>query len=237
MKLLSKLLDFLIPPACSICNQAVDETATLCPDCFGEIKFITPPYCKICGRPFEFDIMGECVCAECLKKRPLFLQARSAVQYNDMSKKILLPFKHADRLDLVPLMVKLMRRAADELMPDADVIIPVPLHWSRRLKRQYNQSALLVGKLAKLYHKTFSPCVLKRTRATPSQGHLSPDERKRNVTGAFVVAKPELVAGKRVLLVDDVLTTGATANECTKVLLKAGATQVCLLTFASTIRK
>ena len=235
--LFAKLLDILLPPVCGVCDQPVSKNATLCPDCFNKLKFITKPHCHICGRPFDFDIMGECICTQCLAKRPKFLKARAAVQYDDGAKKILLPFKHGDRLDLAPLMLKLMRPAADELMPETDIIIPVPLHRWRLFKRKYNQAAILANRLAKAYHKTCLPCGLKRTRATSSQGHLSPSERKQNVTNAFAVTKPSAVAGKRILLVDDVLTTGATANECTKVLLKAGATQVCLLTFASTVRK
>jgi len=235
--LLEKLLDFLIPPRCGCCGEPVTKAHTLCASCFAKLRFITSPYCQICGRPFEFDIMGECVCAKCLEKRPVFLKARAAVQYDDISKEILLPFKHADREDLVPLMVKLMKHSADELISETDIIVPVPLHRWRLLKRKYNQAALLAAQLSKLYHKPCLPQALKRTRATASQGHLGPTQRKQNVTGAFAVTKPNLIKGKRILLVDDVLTTGATANECAKVLLKAGATQVCLLTFASATRK
>ena len=235
--LFARLLDFLLPPICGICHCPVSENTTLCPDCFSKINFISKPYCPICGRPLPFDIMGECICAKCLTKRPLFLKARAAVRYDEISKKILLPFKHGDRLDLAPLIIKLMRRAADELMPEADIVIPVPLHRWRILKRKYNQSAILANRLAKMYQKPYAPCVLKRVRATPSQGHLSAIERKKNVTKAFKVTKPDKIKGKRILLVDDVLTTGATANECTKVLLRAGAKQVCLLTFAATHKK
>ena len=235
--LLTKLLDILLPPVCGACNCPVSKPATLCAECFSKIHFITEPRCQICGRPFEFDIKGECICAKCLMKRPLFLKARAAVQYDEISKNIILPFKHANRLDLLPLIVKLMRPAADTLMPETDVIIPVPLHWFRFLKRKYNQSNELAYRLAKIYHKTYLPSTLKRKRATPSQGHLTPAERKRNVTNAFKITKPNQVKGKRILLIDDVLTTGATANECTKILLNAGATQVCLLTFACTTKK
>jgi len=234
---LTKLLDILLPPACSICGASVTENATLCPNCFAQLNFITKPQCRICGRPFEFDIKGDCVCAKCLAEPPLFAKARAAVCYDDTSKKIILPFKHADRLDLLPLMVKLMHTAAEELMSESDLIIPVPLHRWRLLKRKYNQSALLAQRLAKQYHKIYMPTGLKRIRATNSQGHLAPKERKTNVRKAFKVTKPSAIKGNRILLIDDVLTTGATANECTRVLLKAGAKQVCLLTFAVTVHK
>jgi len=237
VSLFSKLLDILLPPVCGICNCPVSKTATLCPECFSKLNFITRPYCKICGRPFEFDIMGDRTCTRCLMKRPLFLKARAAVVYDDTSKKLLLPFKHADRLDLIPLLVKLMRPAANDLMPETDIVLAVPLHWLRMLKRKYNQSDELAYRLAKIYHKTYLPNILKRHRSTPSQGHLTALERSRNVRGAFKVTHSEKIKGKRILLIDDVLTTGATTNECTKVLLKAGAKQVCVLTFAATMKK
>ncbi len=232
--LFNKLLNILLPPICGICSKPVSETATLCADCFAQLNFITKPHCPVCGRPLAFNIMGECICAKCLLKRPIFLKARACVLYDEASKKILLPFKHGDRLDLAPLMVKLMKHAADELMPETDLIIAVPLHRWRLFKRKYNQSAILAYQLAKLYHKSYAACELKRIRSTPSQGHLSALERKKNVMNAFKVTRPKKIKGKRILLVDDVLTTGATANECAKALLKAGATQVCLLTFAAT---
>ena len=234
--LLAKVVDILIPPICGICQCPVSKNATLCPECFSKLNFITKPYCHICGRPFEFDIMGERVCAKCLMKRPLFLKARSAVQYDEASKKLLLPFKHADRLDLVPLLVKLMRPTANDLMPETDIILAVPLHWLRLLKRKYNQSDELAYRLAKIYHKTYVPNVLKRQRATPSQGHLTAQERNRNVRGAFKVTHPNKIKGKRILLIDDVLTTGSTVNECTKVLLKAGAKSVDVLTIARVVK-
>ncbi len=234
-KVFVKILDFLIPPVCGICDEPVMETATLCAKCFAALTFIREPRCTVCGRPFEYDILGERTCSKCLMKRPIYAKARSALAYDDASKKLILPFKNGDRLDLAPLLVKLMSNAAPNLLTEADVLVPIPLHRLRLLKRKYNQSAVLAMKLAKKFEKKCLPSALVRVRATPSQGHLSPAERKKNVRGAFKVRAPEKIKGKKILLIDDVLTTGATANECAKVLLKVGAKEVSLLTLASTV--
>ena len=233
--LFHKFLDVLIPPVCTLCNEPVSENATLCPECFSKLRFITKPHCKICGRPFEFSVSEETICAECLVSQPLFTKARSVVIYDDMARKLVLAFKNGDKLYIAPLLTKLMAQVASEFIEEVDVVMPIPLHRWRLLKRKYNQSAILARKLARHFHKTYNPDVLKRVRSTPNQGHLSARERKKNVANAFRVRKGETVKGKTVLLVDDVLTTGATTNECSRMLLKAGVKQVYVLTFASTV--
>ena len=230
-----KLLDVLVPPRCPMCGVLVSEVSTLCPDCFSKLHFISNPRCQICGRPFEFALTNDCLCPQCLNHPPSFQKARAAVVYNHDSKKIILPFKHNDRIDLGPLISKLMFVAAEELISDVDIICPVPLHQFRLIKRKYNQSALLACQLARRYQKNYCPDLLKRTRSTSSQGHLKAQDRKQNVAHAFAVKRPNLIPNKKILLVDDVLTTGATANECSKVLLAAGATSISLVTFAATL--
>ena len=232
---LNKLLDLLLPPVCPICKEPVLDKGTLCPKCFKSLQFITEPCCKVCGHPFPFTILGEHTCARCLATPPTFNKARSVVIYDENSKKIILPFKHADRLDLIPLIAKMMSQQGRELIETADLIVPVPLHRLRLLKRKYNQSALLAQHVAKQFNKSYVPDGLKRIRRTPKQGKLSPEQRKKNVANAFQINKHLDFTGKNVLLIDDVLTTGATANECAKILLKSGATQVCVLTFATTV--
>ena len=232
--LLLKLLDILIPPVCALCNERVSESATLCPKCFAELNFITKPYCKVCGRPFGCEVFGDMLCGHCLEKLPRFKKARSVLVYDGAAKKLILAFKHGDRLDLGPLLVKVMLRGAEELMPEVDIVMPVPLHRLRLLKRKYNQSAILAKHLAKHFHKSYNLDILKRVRSSRNQGHLTASERRKNVMNAFCVKPSNILQDKTILLVDDVLTTGATANECAKVLLKAGAKQVFLLTFAST---
>jgi len=229
-KLLNLILDFLIPPVCPICFERVDVVHTLCPKCFSELKFITRPCCEICGYPFEFDLDGEHLCGRCLKEPPLYHKARSLFVYNDASKKLILPFKHGDRIELALLFVKLIRQNYADIIKENDVVVPVPLHIRRLIKRKYNQSALIAKPLAQKFNKRYLPTTLKRLRATSSQGHLSAAERKKNVANAFGVVHPEEIKGKNVLLIDDVMTTGATVNECTKALLKAGAKQVDIIT-------
>ena len=224
------LTDFILPPVCPMCNHPVDEPHMLCADCFKQLNFITKPYCQKCGRPFEFDIKGDMICGSCLKKMPIYNQARSVFVYDEGSKKLILPFKHADRTDLTHILSQFLLKEYHRLISEADVIIPVPLHITRLFLRRYNQSALLANRLAHITHRRYLPNVLKRIRATSSQGHLSAEQRQKNIHNAFHVAKPELIKGQKILLVDDVMTTGATVSECTKILLKAGAERVDVLT-------
>ena len=232
--MLKKLLDLILPPLCPLCKKPVVNEHSLCADCFKKLEFIGEPCCHICGRPFSFDVLGDRTCAQCLATPPLFTQAKSVAIYDDISKKLILAFKHGASLDLLPLLSKLMLLRGQSLVEQADLIIPVPLHRFRLLKRKYNQSALLAKHIAKHSQKTCAPDGLKRIRSTPTQGKLSPTERKKNVANAFRINPRLAVKDKTVLLIDDVLTTGATANECSRILIEAGAKQVLLLTFAST---
>ncbi len=236
-RLIKKILNVLLPPVCPVCGKSVCEYVTLCPKCFADLHFITQPCCHICGRPFPFDILGESICANCLASPPLFQKARAVVVYDESSRKIILPFKHGDRLDFVPLMVKMMSNCGEEIIKSADYIVPIPLHRLRLLKRKYNQAALLAHALAKHCHKPYLPDGLKRIRSTPKQGKLSPAERKQNVAKAFRINTHYDFKNKSILLIDDVLTTGSTANECSRILLKAGAKEVNILTFATTVPK
>ena len=176
------------------------------------------------------------VCGSCLKERPYFHQTESILKYNDISRKLILAFKHGDHIELTDLFIKWINGCCSEIIDKNDVLVPVPLHWSRLLKRKYNQSALLAQKLAKKHHKFYEPLILKRIKATPSQGHLSPKERQKNVRGAFKVENLNKIKDKSILLIDDVFTTGATVNECSKILLKAGAKSVDVITIARVVK-
>lgn len=235
-RILRPLLDLLLPPLCPSCRAMVAEPGSLCPDCWKGMDFLARPFCQRCGLPFSFDAGdGEAlVCAACLDDPPPWREARSVLRYNDASKGLILAFKHADRTDLAPALARWMSRAGAELMERSDLIVPVPLHWLRLFQRRFNQSALLAQALGKIARKPVAPDLLARTRRTASQGHLKRSERFGNVKGAFAVRKGQLSAiqGKTVLLIDDVLTSGATAKECAKTLLKAGAKEVDMLTVA-----
>ncbi len=217
-------VDSLLPPQCLGCGIIVDAPGSLCADCFQQVTFITPPVCDCCGVPFEGAIVEDLICGSCLSHRPAFSHTRAAFIYNEHSKGLVLKLKHGDRTDIAAHLSRWLARAAGDLLPRCDVIIPVPLHRWRFFMRTYNQAALLAKVVGKLSGKPVAANGLLRVLATPSQGGLDRASRRRNVARAFAVNTD--VRGKRVLLVDDVLTTGATADACAKVLLAAGAVDV-----------
>ncbi len=233
------ILNLLFPPLCIACRVQVSDAGSLCPDCWRTLHFLDGPACIQCGLPFEIDPGGETLCAACLAYPPAFDKARAIMRYDEASRKPILALKHADRLDLVPSFGRWLERSGHELLAGADLIVPVPLHRARLWKRRYNQSAELARALSRLGGLPVDPFVLCRTRSTPSQGEMpSASARRRNVRGAFAVPagrKPAL-DGKRVLLIDDVMTTGATANACAKALKRAGAVNVYVLALARVVR-
>ena len=234
-KILKILLDFLIPPTCPACHKRTDNNG-LCPECFSGLEFIGKQKCSVCGQPLDAIVPGMAVCGKCLKDPPCFHQAEAVFKYNEIIRKLILPFKHANKIELTELFVRWMSANSKEMIQKNDILIPVPLHWRRLLKRKYNQSALITQRLAKRYGKTYAPLVLIRSKYTPSQGHLSPKDRKKNVQGVFSVKYPDKIKDKSILLVDDVFTTGATVNECAKILLKAGAKSVDVLTVTKVVK-
>jgi len=234
----SRMLDVVLPPRCLKCGATVDSVGSLCATCWPEVAFLAPPQCATCGLPFEFDLGPNAVCGACAAEPPVFAHARAAFRYDDGSKDLILRFKHADRTDSAPAFGRWMARAGAALLADADLIAPVPLHWLRLFMRRYNQAALLASALGELSGKPAVNDLLLRRRRTPSQGGLGPLARERNVAGAFVVhpGRRARLRDKRVLLVDDVLTTGATVSACASVLLRGGARAVDVLTLARVVR-
>jgi len=231
-------LDAVLPPLCLRCRTAVDRTGVLCAGCWGQIRFIGDPKCRICGVPFETAPAGEPVCGGCLADPPRWRRARAAVAYDDASKPLILSFKHGDRLHLAPLFAGWLLTAGAPLRAELDVLVPVPLHRWRLLRRRYNQAAVLARHLARDTGLPVSDRALVRVRPSPSQGHLSAEGRRRNVQGAFAVdpARVAEIRGRRVLLIDDVHTSGATGEACTRALLRAGAETVSFLTIARVLR-
>jgi len=230
----TRTLDVLLPPLCLTCDAAVTGHGTLCPACWSKIRFITAPYCAGCGVPFDAPVGDGEMCAPCLTHPPAFAAARSAMLYDDASKRLILSFKHGDRTHLAGTLAGWLQRAGHEFWYNTDALIPVPLHRWRLFKRRYNQAALLARYLETATGKPAWVDALIRTRATPTQGRMNRKERQANVKGAFAVnpAWQERLQGKTVILIDDVLTTGATINECSRVLLDAGAKAVNVLTLA-----
>lgn len=201
-------------------------------DAWTRIRFLDGPVCDGCGAPFEFDPGDRC--AACLAKPRAFDAARAACLYDESSRGPILQLKHADRLDLAPMFARWLSRSARELIEDADAIVPVPLHPLRLLQRRYNQAAEIARPLAAMTGTPYLADALVRRRATATQGGKSGSGRKRNVAGAFAVpdARRRDVAGLRILLIDDVLTTGATAEGCARALKTAGAARVDLAVVA-----
>jgi len=230
-----RLLDVLIPPRCLKCGGIVDSPGALCPSCWEGISFIAAPVCSCCGTPFDVYLGDDALCAPCLEKPPRFGRARSVFRYDDASRALVLRFKHADRTGSAKTFARWMARAGSQLLAETDLILPVPLHPWRLLKRRYNQAALLGLELAKLSGKPCRTNILLRTRNTRPQGTMGRRARGRNLRGAFAVRHSELVEGKNLLLIDDVLTSGATLSECCKMLLGAGANQVDVLTLARVV--
>lgn len=232
------LADAVLPPLCPSCKVIVDRPYSLCLPCWSALTFISDPMCRICGDPFEIAPPGDLVCGACLAEPPLWHAARSAVRYDEASRALILGFKHGDRLHLSALFAGWMRIAGAGLLEPGAVLVPVPLHRWRLLSRRYNQSALLAYDLARKTGLRVSDQALIRTRATDVQGKLSATQRRKNVAGAFKVsdARRSEIAGRSIILIDDVRTSGATAAACTRTLLRAGAARVSFLTIARVLR-
>jgi len=238
MNIARKALDIVLPPRCVVSGDEVDEQGMLSPKIWTDLRFIADPQCSCCGLPFDYEVEESILCASCIEDRPSFEQARSALVYDDHSRHLVLRFKHADQTHSVLAFVPWLMRSGAELIEKADLIMPVPLHRWRLLKRRYNQAAILALALSKETQLSCETNILRRVRSTPSQGHLKPKERAKNVKNAFEIFEKDAskVEEKNILLIDDVYTTGSTAEECTKALLKAGAKSVYVLTLARVVR-
>ncbi|MGH6953674.1 MAG: ComF family protein, partial [Alphaproteobacteria bacterium] len=183
----------LLPPQCMRCGELVDSPGTLCGACWSALSFLGPPQCQACGYPFEFDsgarIPDDTLCGQCLGRRPIYGRARAVLRYDDSSRPLVLAFKHGDRTDAAPAFGRMLVRAGAEILAGADLVVPVPLHWTRLFRRRYNQAALLAHAVARASGVPAGPDLLVRVRRTPSQGRLAPPERRRNVRGAFAVRR------------------------------------------------
>jgi ComF family protein len=236
MRLLTKSLDLLFPPQCMACRTPVGQPG-LCATCWSAVTFLDGPGCRCCGLPFPVALEGENSCAACLAQPPAFDAARAILAYDDASKGAILALKHADRLELVPNFARWLARTGMPLVEGCDLVVPVPLHRWRLWQRRYNQAAELARALSRLTGLSCDTTALTRSRATASQGAMaSAKARRRNVQRAFQVPVPAKVAGKGVLLLDDVLTTGATAEACARALKRAGAARVFVLALARVVK-
>jgi ComF family protein len=226
-----------LPPLCPSCREPLAQARGLCAACWARLTFITRPYCERLGIPFAYDAGPGLLSLEAIADPPAYGRARAVAQYDDIAARLVHALKYGDRLDLAPALGRWMANAGDDLLKEADALVPVPLHWRRLWARRFNQSAALAQAIGRTRGVPVAREALRRVKATPQQVGLSRSARALNVQGAFRV--PEAgrteVAGRRLVLVDDVLTSGATVDACARALLHAGAATVDVLTFARVV--
>jgi len=227
--------DVILPPMAHDSREAT-AAAGLTPDAWSRIVFLEAPVCDGCGAAFEFDggVFAEDRCAACLARPYAFGRARAACVYDEASRGLILRFKHGDQQQFAPLFARWIARAGADLLAEADAVVPVPLHPFRLLSRRFNQAAEMARPLARTAGRDYLPDALVRTTHTLSQGGKSARGRRLNVKTAFAVTEAgrRRIRGRRILLVDDVLTTGATGEACARVLIEAGARAVDLVVIA-----
>ncbi len=237
--LLDSLLQFLLPPQCHCCDRFLEESERgFCSDCLSGIRWIEPPFCSVCGDPFPSKEAGVHPCGECAKRKKHFATARALGSYEGPLQEAIHRWKYEGKATLTPLFGQWMVEGVKRYWnPCAlDLLIPVPLHKKRLRQRGFNQALLLTKRLSRSTGIPFRGGILKKVRTTLPQVNLSGIERRKSVKGSFAIASRDAVRGKRILLIDDVFTTGATVNECAKVLMAAGSKCVDVLTLARALK-
>ena len=231
-------LGTLFPPQCLCCGALNETDGALCQSCWSAVRFIASPHCGVCGRPFEFDAGVDVLCGACARARPRYGRARAVFVYGADSRGLVLAFKHADQTHAAGAFAKWLMRAGAPLLEDVDLLIPVPLHWTRLFARRFNQAALLTQALERECGCASMPRALARRRKTAPHANMLAHSRWRNVKGAFAMhpSAKGRIRDKRIVLIDDVMTTGATVSTCAEVLLRAGAANVDVLTLARVLR-
>ena len=226
--------NLIIPPQCPSCHQLV-STDGICGECWSCLKAITPPACWQCGRGFDFDA-GISRCGKCLTQPPDFDRGIAAVRYNAMSKRLILGLKYGGRHDMTPILGRMMANQGAALLHQADWIVPLPLHWTRHFSRGYNQSAELARAAmmaAGVSPKTYRPDIMIRSKRTENQGHKTREQRRQNMRDAFRLRTDTTsIKGAKVLIIDDVLTTGASLSSAARCLKAGGAKEVAVLVVA-----
>jgi ComF family protein len=229
-------LDVALPRLCVACRAPVSGEG-VCAGCWARLSFIAPPFCERLGIPFVYDPGPGVLSMEAIADPPAYARARAAVRYDDLARQLVHGLKYQDRTDLAPPLGRWMARAGGAILKEADLIVPVPLHWRRGWSRRYNQSGALAKAIGRIAGVPVAGTLLKRIRPTQQQIGLSRSERAENVQGAFLVPveRRTQLESRRIVLVDDVLTTGATVDACARALLRARAASVDVLVFARVV--
>ena len=229
-------LNIALPTLCVSCHEPVAGEG-VCAACWSKLSFIAPPFCVRLGIPFVYDPGPGLLSMQAIADPPAYQRARAAVRYDEIARTMVHALKYQDRTDLAPTMGRWMTRAGQELLGNADAVVPVPLHWRRGWSRRYNQSGALASVIGRSAHLPVIGNALRRVRPTLQQVGLSKADRALNVQGAFKVPLEDKssVQGRRIVLIDDVLTSGATVDACTRALLRARAASVDVLVFARVV--
>jgi ComF family protein len=229
-------LDIALPTLCVACREPVAGEG-VCAACWAKLSFIAPPFCPRLGIPFVYDPGPGLLSMQAIAAPPAYQRARAAVRYDEVARTLVHALKYQDRTDLAPAMGRWMARAGQELLSEADALVPVPLHWRRGWSRRYNQSGALARVIQWQSGVPVKGDALQRVRPTQQQIGLTRSERETNVQGAFKVAADRRaeIQGRRIVLIDDVLTSGATTDACARALLRAKAAQVDVLVFARVV--
>lgn len=231
--LLKQGIELLYPPQCITCETATATPHSLCVTCWNTLPLISKPYCERLGTPFQVDFGAGMLSPAAIADPPRFDRGRAVARHRDAAKSLVSRFKYGERLDLAKLMARMMVQAGGDILADADLLVPVPMHRIRLWRRRYNQAALLANGVSAISGVPVSLDALQRVRHTRAQVGLGRSDRQKNLAGAFRIP-PEheaLVAGRRVVVIDDVRTTGSTLNACAHILRKAGAARIDVLTF------
>ncbi len=228
-------LNLLFPRKCIICDSYQTQR-DVCSDCWGKITFITKPYCSLCANPFSYEEDDQAICGHCVIKTPKYDKAISILKYDEHSKKLIHKFKYQDQLHVLNYLVDLMTNMSSDIINNVDYIVPVAMHKYKLLKRGYNQAALLAMRIAKNKKITYLPQLLTKENNTSAQAGLKREHRLKNIKNSFSLNPKfkNLIKNKNILLIDDVITTGATIDECCKLLRTAHPEKIFVLTLAKT---
>ena len=231
--LIEKILDIIFPRRCVFCGDLIDS-ANVCPECWKNVFWISAPICDICGKPLEYSDTS--LCHSCISHKFFFDKSRSVFVYNDITKNAILNFKHREATYMSKTFASWLYRSGKEILEDTHIITSVPMYRTKLFRRMFNQSAILANDLANLCNVYRNNLLLKKIKDTHTQEGLTLEERRKNLIGAFTVNDKckSIIEGKNITVVDDVLTTGSTINECAKVLKQNGASKVYALTLAKT---